>query len=219
MGSLWKGSTHHPSASSSNCWQMARWHSQTLLMPMSISTSDSTFRLQGVNTCHVGLGAPYPAQPGPLQVLIRCSQDEGCCAARQQPAASVGPCLWPQHHHWRRIEVPPPQFHPQPNRTPCPLHLSHQVHWAEDEEKCKGRSRLSDTSIFICFLSEKFKNYTKKYFSLCYLLTKIHHKIIKRSAVSLGTICYSTLDDKWIYRWLEVTGGWGRGEEKSNDSF
>lgn len=39
------------------------------------------------------------------------------------------------------------------------------------------------------FLSENFKNYTKKYFSLCYLLTKIHHKIIKRSVVLLGKIC------------------------------
>ena len=45
-------------------------------MPMSVSISDSTSRLQGVNMCHLGRGATYPAQPGPLQVLSRCSQDE-----------------------------------------------------------------------------------------------------------------------------------------------
>lgn len=43
--------------------------------------------------------------------------------------------------------------------------------------------------VYFFFLSENFKNYTKKYFSLCYLLTKIHHKIIKRSVVLLGKIC------------------------------
>lgn len=167
-----------------------------------------------------GAGCPIPStawpSAGAQQMLtgwrMLCCKTRASCISWSLPLTSAS-------FHWWRMEVPPPQFQPQPNRTPCPLHLPHQAHWAEDEEKCKGRSRLSDTSIFICFLSEKFKNYTKKYFSLCYLLTKIHHKIIKRSAVSLGTICYSTLDDKWIYRWLEVTGGWGWGEEKSDDSF
>lgn len=36
----------------------------------------------------------------------------------------------------------------------------------------KPQEPLSVTSNFILIPSEKFKNYTKKYFSLCYLLTK-----------------------------------------------
>lgn len=60
---------------------------------------------------------------------------------------------------------------------------------AEGEAVKDGQDAQTHLCLLFFSCQKNLKNYTKKYFSLCYLLTKIHHKIIKRSVVLLGTIC------------------------------
>lgn len=118
-----------------------------------------------------------------------------------------GSCLGPQYHdrtlmvdqamvtlRWRcPHRAPSASSHLTGHSAPglpiplsCTPSLSIRLR-AEGEAVKDGQDAQTHLCLFF-FLSENLKNYTKKYFSLCYLLTKIHHKIIKRSVVLLGTI-------------------------------
>lgn len=97
--------------------------------------------------------------------LSRCSQQDVRLRGKH-PGAFLGPCFSPQHHfrsRYLRMDGGSltAHFQPQRNRVLCPQPLPDALTEQKIKKLIKGRSRLSDTSIFICFLSEKFKNYTK----------------------------------------------------------
>lgn len=79
--------------------------------------------------------------------------------------------------------------------------------------------RRSVTSSFILIPSEKFKNYTKKYFSLCYLLTKntpqnykLFSGLLEFWLLVEGVVCTF-----WVRN--EFTDGRGRKDRKSDNGI
>lgn len=79
--------------------------------------------------------------------------------------------------------------------------------------------RCSVTSSFILIPSEKFKNYTKKYFSLCYLLTKntpqnykLFSGLLEFWLLVEGVVCTFSVRN-------EFTGGRGTKDRKSDNGI
>lgn len=99
--------------------------------------------------------------------------------------------------------------HPPP---PSPRHKSPKKNLPEPH-------RCSVTSSFILIPSEKFKNYTKKYFSLCYLLTKntpqnykLFSGLLEFWLLVEGVVCTFSVRN-------EFTGGRGTKDRKSDNGI
>lgn len=99
------------------------------------------------------------------RLALRCSLQDVRLRG-EHPGAFLGPCFSPEHHlrsRYLRMDGGSltAHFQPQLIRILCPQPLPDGLTEQKIKKVIKGPSRLSDTSIFICFLSEKFKNYTK----------------------------------------------------------